>query len=131
MKHKSSQQAKLERENRAWRQALVEEIGHCQLPDCLGFWPRDLCCHEIACGPGRSRAFSQRLAVLVACSHCNTERLTDYSIWPPERQTALQCVLLGSVAAPQEIIDAINFCRGRSGDAITWADCAKWLTVQN
>jgi len=117
---KSAKQRKLERDNRAWRRDLIEEAGHCQLPDCPGEWPHLLTVHEIACGHGgRSLAYSRRLAVLVACWHCNSERLTDYTIWPIERQAALQCVLCEDIATVQQVLECINFCRGRAPTAIS------------
>jgi hypothetical protein len=122
--------AQLRRENAKWRAELVKEIGRCQLPDCPGCWPSELHCHEIACGTGgRPLAFAERLACIVACDYCNQNRLTDYSVWSPERQAALQLLLCADIAEPQEILDVINRCRGRGPRAITFADCAKYFSI--
>ncbi len=127
MKHKSSQQAKLERDNHCWRTQLIEDIGHCQMPDCIGHWPRNLTVHEITRGTARSKAYSERLACMVVCSWCNGETLTDASLWPQERQVALQCLLLADTTSPDEIIRVICDCRGDK--KIQWPDVAKFLAL--
>lgn len=128
MQSKSAAQRKLERDNAKWRKALIETIGRCQLNDCAGAWPNTLCVHEIPRGTGRSKAYSRRLACMVVCAFCNAHRLTDYSIWPMERQTALQITLCADFATPQEIINEINFCRG--DQKMNWPDVAAHLTVR-
>ena len=131
MKCKSKKRTKLERDNRDWRTELIETIGCCQLPDCIGEWPKNLCVHEIACGTaGRNLSFARRCACLVVCSYCNSHRLTDYSLWPVGRQAALQCLLLADQAAPEDILLEINVCRGRSANSINWGDVAKFLEIR-
>jgi hypothetical protein len=131
MKNKSTEQARLERENRQWRRELIESVSPstCQLPDCPGAWPRTPTVHEIARGSSRKNAYSERLACLVACAHCNAYRLTDYAIWPLERQAALQCLLCADIAEPAEVLAVLNRCRGRAPGAISWADVSSYLAV--
>lgn len=130
MRNRTPKRAAFDRANRDWRHDLLQEQPTCQLPDCPGLFPQHACIHEIGCGTaGRKLSFEQRLGVLVACSYCNQHRLTDYSIWPPARQAALQCVLTAYFAMPQEVLDVINFCRGRAKTAIEWKDVAKYLEI--
>jgi hypothetical protein len=127
---KGKSDAQLRRENAKWRAELVIEIGRCQLPDCPGLWPHTLHVHEIACGSGgRPLAFAERLACMVACDYCNQNRLTDYTLWGPERQAALQCLLCAELASPQEILGVINRCRGKAANAISWPDCSKHMGI--
>lgn len=127
---RTPKRAKFDRANADWRNDLLHEIGQCQLPDCPGAFPRHPTLHEISCGTaGRKLSLSERLACLVACAYCNQHRLTDYKIWPVARQAALQCLLVADFASPQEVLDVINFCRGRAKTAIEWKDVAKYLEV--
>lgn len=48
----------------------------------------ELCCHEIACGANRQRALDRPYAILVICSWCNLEVVTDKRAWPEARQLA-------------------------------------------
>lgn len=127
---KGKSASQLVRENAKWRRELVAEIGRCQMPDCTGRWPTTLHVHEISCGTGgRPLGFAERLACIVACDYCNQNTLTNYAVWSPERQAALQILLCAAFAKPQEILDVINFCRGRAADAISWSDCAKHMGI--
>lgn len=130
MRNRTAKRAKIERENRDWRHQLVLDVRHCQLPDCEGQFQQVLTVHEIARGTGgRPLAIQERLACLVVCPHCNTEKLTNYALWPPERQVALQCLLVADIATPQEVLDVVNHCRGRARTAIEWQDVVKYLEV--
>lgn len=130
MRNRTPKRAAFDRANSDWRKDLILEIGHCQLPDCPGAWPQHKCVHEIASGTaGRKLSFDKRLAVMVVCSHCNTERLTNHALWPPVKQAALQIILCAEFASPQEVIDVINSCRGRAKKAIEWKDAAKYLEM--
>lgn len=50
-------------------------------------------CHEIARGTGnRSKAKKERFTWASSCNDCNFHQVTDYSIWPLERQLAVKWI---------------------------------------
>lgn len=93
----------------------------CQV--CLSRLADDV--HEIARGPARATAFSERLSWLAVCRSCH-EAMGDYAAWPIERQLAVKLV----VDAEHFDLAGFNELRGRAAGAITLADVAEFLKVE-
>lgn len=119
IKQKSSKQAALERAHRAARRGFLGDF-----PSCWFCGERTTEVHEITRGNGiRNLAFGKRETWAAACSVCNCENLTNYAIWPLERQL---CYKLCNDPA---YFDLAVICeiRGRAPTAITLEDIVKWL----
>lgn len=110
------------------RQALMREVsdGRCDfIREYMKCWvcgtDRALTVHEIACGPAREQALSERAAWMVACAPCNCGPLHDKTLWPVARQLALKAWY------DPDHYDRVkvNLLRGRQPDAITEAEVVK------
>lgn len=77
-----------------------------------------LCCHEIANGTHRQKAIDKPYAILVLCWSCNSEVVTDKSLWPETRQLAL----LKRKAPEDYDLEAYNAIVGWGPDRITEND---------
>jgi hypothetical protein len=112
------------------RKEFVQTFRFCV---CCGH-TKDLCCHEIVCGNSfRAAAETERAAWLAVCDDCNKYQLTDYSIWPIERQLAVKwifdkqyfdldkiCTLRGRVPGCIEMWEVIpHICRQLDG-VLSW-----------
>lgn len=86
LRNATPKRAKRNREVKDFRQALKEEIGHCEI--CKQ--PRTLLdCHEIARGPARVRALDARYAILVLCRDCHNEVGLSPATWTVARQLSV------------------------------------------
>ena len=85
--------------------------------------PKDV--HEIARGPARNKAVTERCTWLAVCRACH-EDLDDYKTWTLARQLAVKLVV-----DPEFFdLDKFNALRGRSSRAITLVDVADYLDVR-
>lgn len=85
---------------------------------------RSECTHEMACGiQHRHKAVPQRFTWGAACSDCNTNRLTDYSLWPLEKQLAVKFI---NDRAYYDRVE-FNLLRGREPEAITQREVYRWV----
>jgi hypothetical protein len=82
-------------EAREVRQALILEVGRCEMcghnptnhtAGCVA-WRLDA--HEILNGPLRQACLDKRHSLLVLCWLCNSEEATDKGKWPEARQLCL------------------------------------------
>lgn len=117
LRPRSKKRAKLMREVSQDRLDFVAEFGRC----CVCGSIEDLHVHEIASGPAREAALSERCAWLPACDYCNGEVLTDHSKWSIEKQLARKALI------DPEHYDRrrVNELRGRAPEAISEIDVIK------
>jgi len=96
------------------RKKFVEEAGTCWV---CHHSPATQC-HEISRGCYRDESISERCTWLPTCWHCNLYLLTDYSIYPLERQLAIKWIM------DRKCFDLakFNIIRGRVPTAITMAE---------
>ncbi len=120
MRRVSKERAKLMREVGPERKAYIQEIGYCEPCWVIDrrFVNTDLVVHEIAKGPARKAALSERAAQLVACTKCNCGRLEDYNECPLTLQLAVK--LLDDTEHFD--LEKVNELRGRAPTAITFRD---------
>lgn len=122
IKHKSSKQAKLERQHRQPRTIFLSEFQQCWF---CGNTSTEV--HEIANGNGiRNLAFAHRAAWAASCNRCNFHELTDKTKWPIERQLAVK--LINDPAFFD--LPAICEMRGRAATAIVIVDIVPYLAWQ-
>lgn len=119
MRFESKKRAKKRRIVTYRRQMFLAEFRDCWF--CGS--GTNLCVHEIACGSHRDKALGERLAWAVACFECNCHQLTDYSMWPLERQLAIK-----KLRDPR-FYNRVEFnrLRGRADNAITQAEVTAWV----
>ena len=84
MRRASKKRAKIDRLAKKVRDEYDEMFPWCQL---CGAVATDT--HEIARGPSRVKAQSERCCLLHLCRSCH-EEMGDYSKWPVERQLILK-----------------------------------------
>lgn len=121
MRAKSSKQAKLERAHRQERREFLEKFPFCWF---CGDSATEV--HEICRGNGiRNLAYGRREAWGSACNRCNFDELTNYAVWPIERQLAAKLVN-DPVYFNLPVICEI---RGRAPTAIELVDVVKYLQV--
>ena len=96
------------------RKQFVEEAGTCWI--CDDRMATD--CHEMSRGCCRDGSIGERCTWLATCWECNCYLLTDYSVYPIERQLAIKWIV------DREHFDLRKFnkIRGRAPTAITMSD---------
>lgn len=94
MRSRSSKRRLREQEAKPLREALIAEVGCCEMcgarPVPGSAWPgHRLCVHEICGGPYRQKLLDKRHSTLVLCWLCNGGPAEDSAQWPESRQLAL------------------------------------------
>lgn len=74
--------------------------------------------HELANGPGRDKALSERCAWLAVCNDCNFHKLTDKTRYPVEVQYFFKALQDAGYYDRRRV----NELRGRDPESITEAD---------
>lgn len=115
MRRVSKKRAAIERRWKPQRMAYLAEF-----PQCVICWQRPASCvHEIACGMSlRVQSFQEPACWLATCGPCNCGPLTDYALWPIERQLAVKWI----VDVGRFDVEKFNIARGRAPEAITIYD---------
>jgi cytochrome c553 len=127
MRRQSKKTAQRERECKAFRMALVQQVGRCEIcghrPDATapGYIRWRIFCHEIARGAHRQKALDKRFSILALCWRCHQE-VHDDTGWPEARQLA---VLKRSRPADFDLA-AYNALIGRGPERITQGDVDAW-----
>ncbi len=118
MRNSSKKAAKRSREAKPIRDEYRHMYPYCQRADCdrVG---TDI--HEIARGPARQQAISERACLLHLCREHHDE-LGDYSQWPIARQLALK----KWADRPGYDRQRVNEIRGRDPEAISELEVNGW-----
>ena len=132
MKRQSDKTAALRIREKALKEALIEEIGHCEIcghnPSAPRKWKRGVCWalhkHEIARGQFRAAAADKRCAVLLVCFMCHQEKLSNRKEWPEARQLA---ALKLSRPSEYDLAAYRQLKYPNAPEAITEAEVEKWL----
>lgn len=84
----SSKRRKIMNEVRPLRESLIRESGKC-MACSVSMSHASLSCHEILNGSLREKTLGEPCSLLVLCWDCNSNKMTDKSLWPVARQLAL------------------------------------------
>lgn len=114
------------------RKGLVEKHGSCMICGVSPGRPNrtrplecsQLCCHEIANGPLRSKALDKPYAILVLCWYCNQYEVTNKKIWPESRQLSI----LKAKSDDYDLTRYNTLVNPRAPDRITAQEVEQWTT---
>jgi hypothetical protein len=131
MRRVSLKRAELNRRAKPVRDRMISQAGQCMLCGCSPKKPNtklplemsQLCVHEIANGPVRSKAIDKPYATLVSCWACNGGPLNDKGLYPETRQLA---ILLQEAPEEYDLEAYIQLTSPQAPNRITQEEVNEW-----